>query len=383
MEHTTTVGEVRNVVSTEGKQMRIAIIGSRGLLSEYSGIEATLREICPRLARRGHAVTVFGEESAESCIDGVSLDAVAAFGGKHLETLSRSLAATRRALAGRFDLIHFHDAGPGVYSTITRLWRVPSVLTLHSLDWQRDKWSAPAKLGIRLIEKVAVRNVNRITVVSEPLRAYLVTEYRRQSIVLPNVVEPRPHVPATSFSAQFGLSDRQYVLFVGRLVKEKAPHMLIDAFRTLKTNMKLVVAGQDRYEERYAHDLRRIAEGTGIVFTGHVPADQIGELYSNAYLFVLPSRVEGCSMALLEAIAHGTPALVSNIPENLHAIAGDGFTFEVGNSVDLALQFKRLIANPGEVESMRRKLARRRAVAPSWDMIVERYEGVYEAALGR
>ena len=355
--------------------MRIAIIGSRGLLSEYSGIESMLRELCPRLVRRGHSISVFGEASAERSFEGVALEHAASFGGRRMETLSRSLFATLQALVSHFDLLHFHDVAPALYSPLCRLRGVPTLLTLHSVDWRRNQWSSTAKTAIKIIERIAVGSASRITVVSEPLRRYVHDTYGRDSVVLPNVVEPRPRVPAGAYCAKLGIREQQYVLFVGRLVSDKAPHTLIRAFRAIDTDMKLVIVGRDRHGGRYASDLRAMADAHTVIFTGHVSAAELAELYSNAYLFVLPSLVEGCSMAILEAMAYGTPVLVSDTPENLCTIGSDGLAFRAGDTIDLTTQLDRLLANPAHLKR------RRATAAASWDDIVERYENVYSDAV--
>lgn len=361
--------------------VRIAVIGSRGLLSEYSGIESMLREICPRLVRRGHSVTVFGNEATPRSFEGVSLARAASFGGKYTETLSRSFCSTLRALVDRFDLLHFHDVAPALYSPLSRLRGVPSLLTLHSLDWRSGKWPAPARTAIKVIERIAVSNASELTAVSPPLRDYVQETYRRECVVLPNVVERRPHTPLAKFAAQLALRERGYVLYVGRLVPEKDARTLIEAYHQVRTDLKLVITGDDRYSETYAGELRRIADPSKVLFTGHVSAADLCELYSNAHLFVLPSRIEGCSMALLEAMAHGTPVLVSDIPGNICVVGDDGHTFRTGDRDDLATQLQRLLGDLGETARMRNRLERRTSTATSWDEIAARYEGIYERVL--
>ncbi len=363
------------------QHMRIAVIGSRGLASEYSGIESMLRELCPRLVDRGHAVTVFGERCAVTTFQGASLEAVPSIGGKYGETLSRSLLATLRALRAEFDVIHFHDAAPALFGPLARAWGQPTVLTLHSLDWRRDKWPAAAKRSIKLIERMAVRSADRITVVSEPLRDYLISEYTRTAVVLPNIVEAQRSVPRSSLSEGLGLQPRGYILFVGRLVPEKGVHLLTAAFAALETALKLVIVGDDRYDERYSRELRRNAADDRIVFTGRLPASKLNELYSHAYLLVLPSFVEGCSMVALEAMAHGLPVLVSHTPENLHTIAGFGWSFRSGDTADLTAQLESLVTTPLATESMRRSLSRRNAALPGSAALASRYEQVYEEAI--
>lgn len=360
--------------------MRIAMIGSRGLASGYSGIEAMLAELCPRLAASSHAVTVYGRNALGDPRDGVTHAYAYGFSGKRSETLSRSLSATLQAAATRHDVFHFHDVAPGLFAVLPTLLRKPSVLTLHSLDWRRDKWSAAAKSTIKLIEHAAIRTVTSLTAVSQPLADYVATRHGRTAVVLRNIVEPRSSTPPSSYSGNLGLTPRGYVLFVGRLVPEKAPHTLIEAFRAVDPGTRLVLAGADAYDDRYSRELRARADPKRIVFTGHVSTPVLDELYSNALLCVLPSLVEGCSMAALESLAHGTPVLASDTPENRDTLGSNGFFFSAGDARALGAQLTRLLAQPASVDEMRRRLAIRNETAPVWDDVVRGYEQVYREA---
>jgi glycosyltransferase involved in cell wall biosynthesis len=273
--------------------MRVAMIGSRGLVEPYSGIETALQALCPRLVERGHDVTVFGDEHNLGVFEGVRLERVPALRTKHLETVSRSFVATLLAMSQRFDVIHFHDVAPALWAPLTRLARKPTVLTLHSLDWKRGKWSAASKAGIRAVERIAVRAVDRIAVVSESLHAYLKAEHGLDSEVLPNAVTGASYVAPGPVHRQFELQGGKYVLYAGRLTRDKAPHDLIRAFRTLDTDYKLVIAGESRYDDAYDRDLAALAAGSATIFTGRLAPQHLRELMSNARVFVLPSQVEG------------------------------------------------------------------------------------------
>jgi glycosyltransferase involved in cell wall biosynthesis len=349
--------------------MRIAMIGSRGVVNTSSGIETVLQCLCPRLVSRGHHITVFGDQNNVGSFEGVCLRSVPALNSKHLETLSRSFCSTLLALSSDFDVIHFHDVAPALWSGMTRIARRPTVLTLHSLDWKRAKWSAVSQSGIRFIEKIAVRRVDRIAVVSQSLQDYLRKEYGLASEVLPNAVEPLVPVPAGAFSARLGLAPRKFILFAGRLVREKALHDLIQAYKASGTDMKLVIAGESRHGTSYEREIRAMAQNTGTLFAGLLTREQLQELYSNAALFVLPSYVEGRSMALLEALAHRTPVLVSDIPENLELVSHEPCTFKAGDVVDLTARLSQLLRKPVQ--------ARSSAPDTDWNKIVSGYERIY------
>lgn len=184
----------------------------------------------------------------------------------------------------------------------------------------------------------------------------------------------------SSYSRKLGLTRRGYVLFVGRLVPEKAPHTLIVAFRTIDTGMRLVLAGADAYDERYSRELHARADPNRIVFAGHVPKAALDELYSNASLCVLPSLVEGCSMAALESLAHGTPVLASDTPENRDTLGANGFFFAARDARALAGELDRLLQQPACVDEMRRRLTVRNESPPTWDDVVRGYEEVYREA---
>jgi glycosyltransferase involved in cell wall biosynthesis len=362
--------------------MRIAMVGLRGLTSRYSGIETSLQAFCPRLVARGHEVTVFGDQDNVGSFHGVRLEAVPALRSKHFETLSRSFVATWRSLARRFDVIHFHDVAPALWSPMARLAGVPTLLTLHSLDWKRSKWSALSQTGIRVVEQVAMRSVRRVAVVSQSLQTYVRDSYRLSAVLLPHVVEHAAYVEPSAFSRELNLETRKYVLFAGRLVREKALHELIRAFKTIATDFKLIIAGEGRYEDQYERELRELAQGADVVFTGQVSRAQLQELYSNAYLFVLPSHLEGRSMAVLEALGSGTPVLVSDIPENTELVGDEACTFQTGNEAELAATLSRLIHCPEEVDAMRERTARALHGATTWDDYVTGYERLYRELAG-
>lgn len=361
--------------------MRIAMIGSRGLLSRYSGVETLLAELCPRLVQNGHQVTVFGSRTDTDTLCGVNCERAPALKSKYLETPTAALFSTRRAILRRYDLIHFHDVAAGVFAPIATAQRVPSVMTLHSLDWKREKWPTLAQNAIRKVESVAVRAAGRITVVSKSLQGYLERTYALPSTLLPNTVAPLPYVQPSSFSAHLGLTPFRYILFAARLVKEKAPLDLIQAFKRLDTDFKLVIAGESCYDDRYLQDLYDCARGHNVIFTGQVSFENLSELYSNASVFVLPSRVEGRSMSILEAMAHGTPILASDIAENVELISKGDSTFRSGDISDLAAKLTTIIDRPDAITVRQTRCRDDLEGMPSWSLIVEGYERVYCHAL--
>jgi len=380
--------------------MRIAMIGSRGIGSNYGGIERVLDELCPRLAMMGHQVDVFskipaaanggpdsraetGLEQAEAGSPlsgitgkaGIPLRSIPArsFGGKHFDNLSRSMASTFMSLR-RYDIVHFHATGPGIFSTVTRATGQKSVVTIHALDQRRQKWGAAAKLSLQLAERAITSCADEVTVVSESLRRYMREKYDYHARYIPNGVPRRDRVAPGQLLRKHGLEPGRYFLFASRLTPEKGCHDLLNAFNRSTPGFKLAVAGGVGPAE-YLRKLESIADPQRVSFLGHLAGAELSEAFSNAYVFVLPSYIEGMSMALLEAISFGIPTLVSDIEENLLVVRGHGFRFPVGDVTTLEATLNFLAEKPDLVRAQAHALSR--SPLPDWDDIALRYDEFY------
>ena len=292
--------------------MRIAMIGSRGVGSNYGGIERVLDELCPRLADLGHQIHVYSKaDTGFTGYNGVQSIATRSIGGKHLDNLTRAIFALKQAY-GQYDVLHFHALGPGVLSLLTRLGGQRSVVTVHALDHKRDKWGTFARMCLVGAERTLIGSADRVTVVSESLRRYFAERYDATAEFIPNGIPNKQRVPPGTLLTAHDLVPGKYVLFASRLTPEKGCHDLIAAFNTLdatllaQSGMKLVIAGGTA-PENYLAELRAQADPERVCFVGHLGGDELAEVFSNAYAFVLPSYIEGMSMALLEAIAYALP----------------------------------------------------------------------------
>jgi len=358
--------------------MRIAMIGSRGAGSNYGGIERMLEELCPRLAALGHCVDVFSRVGVVSD-DGNGLRAipVASFGGKHFENLTRSAIATGRTI-GRYDVLHFHAVGPGILSVAARVWRQSSVVTIHGLDHKREKWGPLAKLSLRLAEHALTLSADQVTVVSKPLGRYFRERHDIPVRFIPNGMPEKVTVPPGDVLRRYGLEADGYYLFGSRLTPEKGCHDLIAAFNRLETGRKLAIAGGVGATD-YIDALKRQADPAKVVFLGHRSADDMAELFSNAHLFVLPSYIEGMSMALLEALAFGTPALVSDIEENLTVVGDAAFRFKTASVEDLWRVLSDIEGSPMLRADMLKRINAIRHV--DWDAAAQQYDAVYRSVV--
>jgi len=181
---------------------------------------------------------------------------------------------------------------------------------------------------------------------------------------------------------EWGLRPGGYVLFLGRFSPEKGCHVLVEAFEQIEADATLVMAGASSYCDEYSRQLRTHASER-IRILEWVSGETLGELLTNAMIFVLPSDLEGLSLALLDAMGAGLCVLASDVPENREAVDGAGFTFQRGNPADLADRLRFLIKNPAVREAAGQMARKRVEEEYQWQRITEQIESTYFEILGR
>lgn len=359
--------------------------------------------------RLGHEVTVFTrakyDQHASGDFHGVKLRKLPAIYTKHLEAISNTILAVLCALRG-FDIVHINATGPALLAFLPRLFGRKVIVTVHGLDWKREKWGAFAKFWLRLGARAAVLFPNRTVVVSQTLGEHYRKHYGNKVVYIPNGVALPDIGTLAHVKNPLDLVKGSYVLFLSRLVPEKGCHTLISAFKRLKTDKTLVVAGPSTHSEDYASSLRRLAKGDQrIIFAGAQYGPQKDALFRDAFLFVLPSTIEGMAIVLLEAMSFGCGCLCSDIPENLEVVASksnngseDGgdraevsyatpesdiaATFRAEDIDDLHRQLEALLNQPELVLQLGLNARTHVSRRFNWDSIVKQYVQTYRDSLG-
>ena len=369
------------------RRLSIAQIGSRGIPGHRGGVERVIEAVAPRLVALGHEVTVScatWSEFRAPTYRGVKLRYVFSVRSKYLDTFLRSLLSTLRECFGSSDILHLHSMASAPLALFARLFGKKVVVTVHGLEWQRGKWQGLWRILLRLGERAAMRIPHRTVVVGPELKRILDRRYDADVIYIPNGVEPRPG-RAPERIRQFGIGSRDYLLFLGRLVPDKRCHLLIDAFRKLgdRANKKLIMAGPTWHSADYVSSLRQLAgDDPDIVFTGEVDEDVLEELYTNCYAYVLPSEVEGMSLALLDAMAFGACVVASDIAPNADVVGGAGILFASGSADDLARKLEQLLGDPDRAQKLRAMARQRMTSEFDWDKIARQWEEVYLGLYG-
>lgn len=384
---------MRSIRVVKQRKLNIGMLGHKRIPSREGGIEIAVEELSIRMVERGNTVVCYnrkghhvaGAEFTRGKRDtykGVRLIEVFTINIRGLAAMTSSVFGAIEASFSHVDIVHIHAEGPAFMSWLPKLCGKKVVVTIHGLDWQRAKWGKFASWYIKSGEKNAVKYADEIIVLSQSMKDYFEKEYKRKTIFIPNGVAKPKIVEAKEIKEKWDLDKDEYLLFVGRIVPEKGVHYLIEAFQNIENaslkylrRKKLVVTGSSSDTAKYMNDLK--AMGKNVIFTGFQQDRVLAELYSNAYVYVLPSNLEGMPLSLLEAMSYGNCCVVSSIKECTEVVEDKAVIFEKGNVGDLQLKLKDLIENEDKVTEYKNKAADFICKKYSWDDVVERTIKVY------
>jgi len=339
--------------------MKIAMIGQKGIPTLYGGIERHVEELSIRLVKNSQEVFVYTRPyytpKDMKTYKGVNLVSVKSIKSKHLDAITHTLLSTLHAIRQGYDVIHYQGVGPSLLSFIPRIFKpsVKVVTTFHCRDSVLSKWGWFASLSLNLGEWTSTRFAHETITVSKSLQAYIKENYKKQVNYIPTGVQLPQNKEANLITSQFGLTKNSYIVAVARLIEDKGLHYLVEAYKNLKTDKKLVIVGDASFTDEYVVGLKEMAnDNSNIIFTGWQSGTMLDELFSNAYMFAHPSVSEGLPVAVLEAASYGLPIVASNIPANKEVIEQNGLLFENRNIEDLQTKLKIALDSPEYVKSL-------------------------------
>ena len=370
--------------------LNIVMLGQKRIPSREGGVEIVVEELSTRMVKMGHSVTclnrkghhISGKQYDGQVLNeykGVVLKTVPTVNKKGLAAMTASFTGAFYAAFGKYDVVHFHAEGPCAMLWLPKLFGKRCIATIHGLDHKRAKWGKLASAYIMLGEKVAAKYADSIIVLSRAVQEYFRNIYGRETVFIPNGVNKPQIVSPDLITREYNLQKEGYILYLGRLVPEKGIKYLIEAFKQVHTNKRLVIAGGASDTDEYAKELVELAqEDKRIIFTGFVQGRKLEELYSNAYLYVLPSDLEGMPLSLLEAMSYGNCCIVSDIPECLDVVRNNGIVFKKGNVLELAEKLQDVCDYPEKVMRYKENSAQYVCNKYNWDDVVKKTLELYK-----
>jgi len=339
--------------------------------------------LATRLAEKGHRVSVYVRDATEykkHSWNGVRLFRIPFFRGKNFETISHVFFSTLHVLFQETDVIHYHGVGPSTLAWIPRLFkpRTKVVCTFHSRDWFDSKWSWFARTYLQFGEYAAVLFPHRTIVISHTLQVFCRKKWKRQTTYIPNGADlPAPQ--GVSELRRYGLQSGKYFLGVGRLVPNKAYEVAIEAYRDVKSDFPLVIVGEAFHSTDYDHRLRDLAERDPRVrLVGYQSGTALRQLFAHCYAFIHPSRAEGLSVTIIEAMAAAKLVIMSDIKENLELIDHSGISFRTDDRADLRKAIEFVLSDPAMVQVRGQRAKDMVKQEYSWAKVVDKTEKMYK-----
>jgi len=365
--------------------MRIAMIGQKGIATggRAGGIERHVREVAKRLAFIGHEVFVYARakydpEKPES-FEGAQLIYLPTIYSKHIEAILHTFFASVHAVRQDYDIIHYHGVGPATLAWIPKLFarNAKVVVTFHSQDRFHKKWGWFAKAYLLFGEWASVAFSDYCIAVSHEMQVFCRNRFKREVVYIPNGAELK-NIEGCNELDKFGLKPGEYFINVGRIVPQKGLHFLIEAYKKIKTDKKVVIVGAPSFSDDYYTKVRSMAKEDGrIRFLGFQDGETIDQLYANAYGYVHPSEYEGLPLVILEAMSFGLMPIVSDIAPNVEAIHGIGMTFSSANVDDLRDKLEYALGHPTVVQDQSEEARAIIETNFNWDTITDHIEAVY------
>lgn len=363
--------------------MKIAFIGQKGIPAQTGGVERHVEFLAKGLLVHGHELLVYSRKGYNvvsiSDFKGVRVKEVPCIETKNLASITQNFFASLDVLFRKMDIIHYHGVGPSLLLWIPKIFapNAKIIATLHSFDYENDKWGSFARIMLRLGEKVMFTWADDIIVLTPAMQTYAETKYGRKVHLIPNGTEVDA-VEGSETLLPLGIRPKAYIFTASRLIKLKGIQDLITAFGRIDAELQLVIAGDGEYEK----DLRNLAQADPrVIFVGKQGGKALRQLYANSLIFVQSSEMEGLSLSLLEAMGSKCVCIVSDIPGNREALGDSGYYYPSKDVAALENKIRLVLSQPDE-SLQKASAAYDRAVANfDWDSVVESMDKLYSSAL--
>ena len=365
--------------------MRIAILGTRGIPANYGGFETFAEQLSTRLAARGHDVTVYcrshhvGRGLKE--YKGVHLRVLPTLRHKYLDTVVHTFISAVNASAKRFDAVLICNAANSPFIPILTWTGTPVAVNVDGLERKRKKWNWLGRAYYRLGERASVWFASEVVTDARAIQEYYLDEYKKPSTMIAYGADVERRADAGAVG-EYGVEPDKYFLYVSRLEPENNALMVIEAFRDVNTDKRLVIVGDAPYASDYKRRLKDLAAGDDrIVFTGFVFGQGYKCLQQNAYAYIHATEVGGTHPALIEAMGFGNCVLCLSTAENDEVVGDAALRFNGADELTAHLQH--IADNPDIVRDHRSKAVERVRRNYDWDAVTDQYERLFEKLVQR
>lgn len=372
--------------------MKIAILGLRGLPSTYSGYEAIMTELAPRLVQRGHEVTVYCRSSLfpEKLPEwrGVKLRYIPSIEHKVASTLTHSFLSILDASLRSFDIVFVVNAANGMFGFVPRLLGKPSVLNVDGMEWLRPKWNSMAKFIFKNSARLGCYFYNKVITDAEEMHRLYAREFGIDTVYIAYGANIATNT-ATDGVRNYGLVPREYYLVLSRLVPDNNADTIVKAFVKSGSKKILAIAGGADYrgnelEKKFREDLIA-ASNDRVKFLGHIGSPElVQELHANSYGYIHGHQYGGVNPSLLTSLGSGSCVLALNTPFNSEVLDGEHYgMLWKKDPEDLARLITKVDENPQLAEEYRQRAPDRIRERFTWEKITSDHEDLFKSLVKR
>jgi glycosyltransferase involved in cell wall biosynthesis len=365
--------------------MRIAILGTRGIPASYGGFETFAEHLSTRLVSRGHDVTVYCRAHYVSPrqleFHGVRLKVLPTIRHKYFDTVVHTFLSAIHAVSQTYDAALICNCANAPFSPILRLAGTPVAINVDGLEHKRKKWGWLGRRYYRLAEYLSTLLPTEMVTDAQVIQDYYLARHNAPSTMIAygSEVERRPD---RELVRKWRVEPNRYVLYVSRLEPENNAHLVIEAFKKVRTAYRLLIVGDAPYAEQYINSLEASARGDKrIIFTGFVFGQDYRALQQNAYCYVHATEVGGTHPALLEAMGYGNCVLTLATPENIEVVGEAGVPYI--DEFDLAEKLQRVLRDGSLVQAYRNRAQQRIQKHYDWETVVDQYEQLFARMCGQ
>lgn len=360
--------------------MKMVFIGGRSIHC-IGGIETYMYNLCTYLAQHGHNVTYYCESDKDETeyFNNFRVCHQRSIKNIFLCKLYLGLKATIKSLKNDkdVDIYHYNATGPALSSIIPILLGKNVIVQSHGLEWMRTKWNPLQRKLLKALHDFVMFFSKNITAVSDEQTHYIKANNKKEATTITSAVNLPGKELVSNILEDFGLCCNGYFLFLGRLVKEKNPDILIDAYiKSGLSSKKLVIAGDNKADLKYVNYLhQKSGNNENIIFTGSVGGDDKEKLLKESFAFCIPSTLEGLPITLLEAMSYSKICIASDIPACKEALGNNGIWVKKESVDDMSEKLKFVCGNYESLELLGAANYERVLNFFTWNDIVKKYEG--------
>lgn len=359
----------------------VAIIGTRGYPSYYGGFETAVRRVAPALADRGWTVRVYGRRdavhtsaSADPRVESVLTRGV---NSRALSTLTFGLTAVLHALRRRPDVALVMNVANGFWLPLLKLRRIPVVVNVDGIEWERDKWSRLGKAVFRWGARFTARFADDLIFDARAISDYWDREFGRTGRYVPYGGDRSPELPLLD-----DVEPEGYVLLVARFVPENTVAEFLAAAPRIveELGLEVVLVGSAPDTDRLELSARALSQLAHIHRLGHVSDDaRLFALWQHAAVYFHGHTVGGTNPALVQAMALGARIVARDTVYN-REVLGQAGTF-CDAEPDSIVEAVRSAIN--DTRPLRSLTSARAAEHYTWDGVVDGYDHALRARLVR